>query len=262
VLNHSILNNINNSGAFSMARTSTMKGKQNVHYYQISDEGLNVLVNLPKAALILLVQIIQDSDKKDNCCQLSPKQLIDKYELNHSNAYSQIRKLKSVDFLKDAEDIFGIVRLMVNPIWVTWQNRGLVRFTILMYALGSHDLTVKHLDLEDMCRGRIDINTGEHFDWFGSGLERADQHYGLKPDTRYEYVSTGNLPFLNTSQKVQRLTNSRSIKTSNMANTVLQFSEDNTYQEDDSHEEYDDSLSYRRAKPAILSIKDVISCVV
>ena len=245
-----------------MARTSTMKGKQNVHYYQISDEGLNTLVNLPKAASILLVQIIQDSDKKDNCCQLSPKQLIDKYELNHSNAYSQIRKLKSVDFLKDAEDIFGIVRLMVNPIWVTWQNRGLARFTILMYALGSHDLTVKHLDLEDMCRGRIDINTGEHFDWFGSGLERADQHYGLKPDTRYEYVSTGNLPFLNTSQKVQRLTNSRSIKTSNMANTVLQFSEDNTYQEDDSHEEYDDSLSYRRAKPAILSIKDVISCVV
>jgi hypothetical protein len=251
-----------------MARTSTMKGKQNVHYYQISDEGLNTLVNLPKAASILLVQIIQDSDKKDNCCQLSPKQLIDKYELNHSNAYSQIRKLKSVDFLKDAEDIFGIVRLMVNPIWVTWQNRGLVRFTILMYALGSHDLTVKHLDLEDMCRGRIDINTGEHFDWFGSGLERADQHYGLKPDTRYEYVSTGKLPYLNNSQKVQLSTNSSSIKTSNVANTVIQSSEHNTYQEDDSHEEYDDyddyddSWSYRRAKPAILSIKDVISCVV
>lgn len=248
-----------------MARISTMKGKQNVHYYQISDEGLDVLVNLPKAASTLLVQIIQNADKKDNCCQLSPQQLIAKYELNHSNAYTHIRKLKSVGFLKDVEDIFGTVRLMVNSIWVSWQSRDLVRFTILMYALGSHDLTVKHLDLEDKCRGRIDINTGEHFDWFGSGLERADQHYGLKPDTRYEYVSTGKLPYLNNSQKVQLSTNSSSIKTSNVANTVIQFSEHNTYQEDDSHEEYDgydDSWSYRRAKPAILSIKDVISCIV
>ena len=45
-----------------MARTSTIKGKQNVHYYQISDEGLDVLVNLPKAASTLLVQIIQDAE--------------------------------------------------------------------------------------------------------------------------------------------------------------------------------------------------------
>jgi len=248
-----------------MARTSTMKGKQNVHYYQISDEGLDVLVNLPKSASTLLVQIIQDADKKDNCCQLSPQQLIAKYELNHSNAYTQIRKLKSVGFLKEVKDVSDTARLMVNPIWVVWQSRGLVRFTILMYSLGSHDLTVEHLDLEDKCRGRIDVYTGEHFDWFRSGLERADQHYDLKPNTRYEYASTGKPPYLNTSQKVQLLKNSSSIKTSNVADTVLQSSEQNTYQEDDSHEEYDDyddSWSYRRTKPAILSIKDIISYIV
>ena len=248
-----------------MARTSTMKGKQNVHYYQISDEGLNVLVNLPKAALILLVQIIQDSDKKDNCCQLSPKQLIDKYELNHSNAYTQIRKLKAVDFLREVKDIFGFSRLMVNPAWMAWQSRDLVRFTILMYSLGSHDLAIKHLNLEEKCRGKIDANTGEHFDWFRSGLERANQHYDLQPNTSYKYIPTGKQPYVNTSQTVQPLTNSSSIKTSNVVNTVPQSSEHNTYQEDDSHEEYDDyddSWSYRRAKPAILSIKDIISCIV
>ena len=234
-----------------MARTSTMKGKQNVHYYQISDEGLDVLVNLPKSASTLLVQIIQDADKKDNCCQLSPQQLIAKYELNHSNAYTQIRKLKSVGFLKEVKDVSDTARLMVNPIWVVWQSRGLVRFTILMYSLGSHDLTVEHLDLEDKCRGRIDVYTGEHFDWFRSGLEHADQHYGLKPNTRYEYVSTDLIATTIPSQKAL-LTQLTNLIDTNILENTNTLSEEST--DFDDYDDYSDSCRYRKSIPVRVSL--------
>jgi len=243
-----------------MTRTSTIKGKQSVHYRHISDEGLETLINLPKAAATLLFQVIKDADKKDNCCQLSPKQLIDKYELNHSNAYTQIRKLKSVDFLREVKDVSGTARLMVNPSWMAWQSRDLVRFTILMYSLGSHDLAVKHLDLEDQCRGRIDVDTGEHSDWFRSGLEHADQHYDLQLNTSYEYIPIGKPPYVNTPQKVLPLPHTNSIRTSNVEYPVLQSSEHSACHEAD--DDYDSSWSYRRAKPAILSMKDIISYIV
>jgi len=171
-----------------MTRTSTIKGKQSVDYRHIPDDGLETLINLPKAAATLLFQIIKDADKKDNCCQLSPKQLIAKYELNRSNAYTQIRKLKSVDFLREVKDVSGTARLMVNPAWMAWQSRDLVRFTILMYYLGSHGLAIEHRDLEFTCRGRIDVDTGEHFDWYRDGLKLANKHLGLAIQTDYEYV--------------------------------------------------------------------------
>jgi len=247
-----------------MTRTSTIKGKQSVHYRHISDEGLDVLVNLPRAAGTLLIQIVKDADKKDNCCQLSPRQLIEKLELNHSNAYTQIRKLKSVNFLRDVEDVSGATRLMVNPAWMAWQSLDLVRFTILMYSLGSHDLAIKHLNLEEQCRGKIDINTGEHFDWYKAGLERANEHHDLKSTNSYDYITTVKLPYLNTSQTAQLSTTSNSMKNSKVANTYLQPVKQSTYQKDDSREEcddYDGSCSYRRTRPAILRFKDVISLI-
>jgi len=239
-----------------MARTSTMKGKQSVSYRYFSDEGLEAFINLPNTVQKLLFKIIKDSDKKDNCCRLNPQQLIAKHGLNQSNTYTHLRKLKSVNFLRDVEDIYGTTRLMVNPEWASWQSRDLVRFTILMYSLGSHELTLKHLGLEEKCRGRIDIYTGEHFDWFRNGLEKANCHYGLPANTGYEYVSTDIV----TSKKATQVLPTSSMNTGNTDNQAPYSFEECTDYEKDNNEAFDDyadSYQFKGNTPAMLSFKDV-----
>ena len=238
-----------------MARTSTIKGKQSVSYRYFSDEGLEALITLPNTVQKLLFKIIKDADKKDNCCQLNSQELIAKHVLNKSNTYTHIRKLKSADFLRDVKDIYGTSRLMVNPEWVSWQSRDLVRFTILMYSLGSHELTIKHLELEDKCRGRINIHTGEHFDWFRSGIESADQHYALSSNMGYEYVSTGDLTPAITP--VDSSTND----SSGFRNQLSCTSEESCLMQYDDGE-YEASLTYQRLSPAILSMRDIAQALV
>jgi len=253
-----------------MTRKSTMKGKQSVHYRHITDEGFKAIINLPKTASKLLYQIIQDTDKKDNCCQLNTKELILKYKLNASNTYTTIRKLKAVNFLREVEDIGGIKRLMVNPEWVSWQSRSLVRFTILMYSLGSHELTLIHLDLEVTCGGRIDIHTGELFDWFGNGIERADLHHGLKRNSPYEYSSAAQPTTSKNPQKalpknqanVMNI-NALEVQTSRSQETSC-FEEDYDYDygENSDYDEYDDYenvCNFQNSQSSIVNLKDVIA---
>ena len=250
-----------------MTRKSTMKGKQSVHYRHITDEGFKAIINLPKTASKLLYQIIQDTDKKDNCCQLNAQQLILKYKLNASNTYTTIRKLKAVNFLREVEDIGGIKRLMVNPEWLSWQSRSLVRFTILMYSLGSHQLTLNHLDLEVTCGGRIDIHTGELFDWFGNGIERADLHHGLELNSPYEYSSTVQPTTSADAQKALSTQHTNSINSAALgiqitrSSGVRTFEEVYSYDEDSDYDDcndYEDACHYQNNQPSIVSLKDII----
>jgi hypothetical protein len=250
-----------------MTRKSTMKGKQSVHYRHLTDEGFETLIDLPKTASKLLYQVIQDTDKKDNCCQLNTKQLILKYKLNASNTYTNIRKLKAVNFLREVEDVGGVARLMVNPEWLSWQNRSLVRFTILMYSLGSHELTIKHLDLEHKCRGRIDIHTGEHFDWFRNGIERADLHHGLELNSPYEYSSTVQPTTSADAQKALSTQHTNSINSAALgiqitrSSGVSTFEEVYSYDEDSDYDDcndYEDACHYQNNQPSIVSLKDII----
>lgn len=227
-----------------MSRTSTMKGKQSVAYRMLSDEGFKSIINLPKAPAKLLSHIIDNADKKDNCCQLTPKELIYKYQLNSNNCYTHIRKLKSLNWLKEVLDIYKSPRLMVNPEMIAWQSRDLVKFTILMYSLGSHNEAIKHLDMENKCRGRININTGEHFDWYRNGLERADHHYGRLNNEDYEYINVGHtkeaeeLPVPNPTPNVGDSSQSP-------------FDESHDYSHE--YDDYDDAWRYRCLPNAVLS---------
>lgn len=241
-----------------MARTSTMTGKQSVSYRYFSDEGLEALINLPPTVQKLLFKIIKDADKKDNCCQLNSQELIAKHVLNKSNTYTHIRKLKSANFLRDVKDIYGTSRLMVNPEWVSWQSRDLVRFTILMYSLGSHELTMNHLDVEDQCRGRVDIHTGEHSDWFRDGLEKADDHYELQANTMYEYVSTDHT----TSMEVAHALPVNTVTTGYFETQAPYVSEECTNYDrgyDEPFEDEFDSYHLKRNKPAMVSFKDAVA---
>jgi len=251
-----------------MTRKSTVKGKQSVHYRHLTDEGFETLIDLPKTASKLLYQVIQDTDKKDNCCQLNTKQLILKYKLNASNTYTNIRKLKAVNFLREVEDVGGVTRLMVNPEWLSWQNRSLVRFTILMYSLGSHELTIKHLDLEHKCRGRIDIHTGEHFDWFRNGIERADLHHSLELNSPYEYSSTVQPTTSKDPQKALPKQHTNVININALEIQTTRSSEDSSfeevydYDEDsdcDEYDDYEDGCHYQNNQSSIASLKDIIA---
>lgn len=170
-----------------MARTSTIKGKQNVAYRIITDEGLETLIALPSSTSKLLYLLIKDADKHDNCCQISPSKLTEKYSLNKSNTYQHIRKLKASNYVKEVTDIHDATRLMINPIYISWQKRELVRFTILMYKLGSHSKAIEHRKLEQSLRAKINPDTGESHDWFKAGIERAERHKNIPQEEDYYY---------------------------------------------------------------------------
>ena len=175
-----------------MERQSTMAGKQSVAYRMLTNKGLELIIKMPKATAQTLLKIINHSDKHDNCLQLSPKELIVRYYLNQSNTYKHIRELKQINYLKEVLDINRENRLMVNPEFISWQSRRKIRFSILMYSLGSHDEAIKLRESEQRHGGRINPTTGEVVDWFYDGLELANEQLNICPSIGYEYTTSNN----------------------------------------------------------------------
>jgi hypothetical protein len=136
-----------------------------------------------------------------------------------------------------------------------------------MYSLGSHELTIKHLDLEHKCRGRIDIHTGEHFDWFRNGIERADLHHGLELNSPYEYSSTVQPTTSADAQKALSTQHTNSINSAALgiqitrSSGVRTFEEVYSYDEDSDYDDcndYEDACHYQNNQPSIVSLKDII----
>jgi len=153
-----------------MKRTFSFAGKQNVSFRLITNEGLESMVSLSKATSVTLYHLIKDTDKKDNCLQLGMPEVISKHNLNSSNFYAQVRKLRNKGWVKNVTDIFGIRRLMLNPSMILWQTLENLDFMILMYELGSHKKAIAFKNEVQMEHGYVNVKTGEYRDWFEEGL--------------------------------------------------------------------------------------------
>ena len=175
-----------------MERQSTMAGKQSVAYRMLTNKGLELIIEMPKATALILLKIINHSDKHDNCLQLSTTELIFMYNLNQSNTYKHIRELRNINFIKEVLDINNATCLMINPEFISWQSRSKIRFSMLMYTLGSHHGATTLRNSEQQQGGRINPTTGEVRDWFYEGLEIANEQHNICPNTGYEYAITNN----------------------------------------------------------------------
>ncbi len=137
------------------------KGKQSVVYRTMDDDLLRLMVELPKGAGNLLIEMLQEVDKCDNCLQVSVSSIIKDNDWDQGNTSRHLSKLKKEGVVKEVTDIFGEDRLMINPALVWSTGRDKLRFAVLMFTHGSHEAAIKHKRVEDSLVCHIDPNTGE-----------------------------------------------------------------------------------------------------
>jgi len=126
-------------------------------------------------------------DKHDNCIQASNVVLAKKLIISRRTLGRFVDALKGEDKMRSVTDVYGKVRLMINPdaCW-SYDNKAM-RFAQNMYYLCSHKEAVEVSKLERSIRGLIDIETGEVFSEFDlvSRTLRQEHKYADVVDSSY-----------------------------------------------------------------------------
>lgn len=137
------------------------KGKQSVVYRTMDDDLLRLMIELPKGAGNLLLEMLQEVDKNDNCLQVSIASIAKANNWEKGNTSRNLSKLKKEGVVKEVIDAFDTKRLMINPALVWSTGRDKLRFAVLMFEIGTHEGAYKHKKFEDSLVAHIDPNTGE-----------------------------------------------------------------------------------------------------
>ncbi|GAB2782028.1 hypothetical protein GCM10027040_05080 [Halomonas shantousis] len=154
-----------------------MKGKQSVYYRTCTDEFLIKLSELPKSVGEVICELLNHIDIHDNCVQKSFPEIVKEKAWDRANKHKALCRLRDEGVIKEVVDAHGDCRWMVDPRLVWSTKRDELKFSIVMFLLGSHEEASKHREAEKSVGGEIDPLTGQMVGEFQDRVEFLDWLY-------------------------------------------------------------------------------------
>lgn len=145
---------------------------QRVSYRTVSDVFIKTAFSSPASIGTIFAALLEHIDIKDNCVQVKWTEILDQTGVDKGNASRALSRLKEDGLVKYVLDIRGDERIMINPQHVWSTSRDELRFAVLMFDYGSHQLAVEHRRVERELSATIDHKTGLMASDYQVGLQR------------------------------------------------------------------------------------------